>query len=44
MRESDRIIVAGKRVTTVERRVLNVGVLMEERERAAWTKVPLRKN
>ena len=42
--ESDRPIVARKRVTTVERRGLNIDVLMEEVERTAWTKVPLRKN
>jgi len=44
LRESDRLIVAGKRVTTVERRGLNEDVLMEERGRTAWIKVPLRKN
>ena len=43
-RESDGLIVAEKRVTTVERRGLNIDVLMEEVERTAWTKVPLRKN
>ena len=42
--ESDGLIVAEKRVTAVERRGLNIDVLMEEVERTAWTKVPLRKN
>jgi len=43
-RESDGLIVAEKRVTTVERRGLDMDVLMEERERTAWIEVPLRKN
>ena len=43
-RESDRPIVAKKRVTTVERRGLSKDMLMEERGKAAWMKIPLRKN
>jgi len=43
-RESDRPIVAGKRVMTVERRGLSEGTLMEERGKAAWMTIPLRKN
>ena len=42
--ESDRPIVARKRVMTVEQRGLSKAMLMEERGKAAWMKVPLRKN
>jgi hypothetical protein len=42
--ESDRPIVAKKRVTTVERRGLSKDMLMEERGKAAWMKIPLRKS
>jgi hypothetical protein len=42
--ESDRPIVARKRVMSVERRGLSKGMLMEERGKAAWMKIPLRKS
>src|SRR5919109_5549559 len=43
-RESDRPIVAGKRVTTVEPRGLGRRALLEEEEKAAWKRFPLRKS
>ena len=41
-RESERPIVAKKRVTTVEPRGLTEDRLVEEEERPDWTNVPLR--
>ena len=41
--ESDRPIVAGKRVTTVERRGLTVNMSLWEGRRSAWLKSPQRR-
>src|SRR5437773_12168344 len=43
-RESDRPIVAGKRVTTRERRGLSREVLLKEEGKTAWKRFPLREN
>ena len=43
-RESDRPIVAKKRVMTGERRDLSSNTLKSEEEKAAWIPIPLRRN
>ena len=42
-RESERPIVAKKRVTTVERRGLTESKQLQEEEKTAWMKIPLRR-